>query len=358
MNFIKRTVVFLILFFALFLFLSSYAVDYSVRRSYVNQTTENIDVSGGKIYLDTLTTRQKLAQMIMVRGDRQDLRFTKLNVGGIFLDKQKNQEAYTKQISIYQGNTDIRLFVATDLEGAWTPFSDPEPHQVFPPFSEIETAEEAYNVGSDQGRLLDEIGFNMNFAPVAEFSDEAYGGRVFHGTKEEIQNKISLYIQGLQTHVLSTCKHYPGQAMKKNLHFVGDQQEISQHDLDLFLTCYENNVSAIMVSHQTITGALDSGGKPSSVSPEIIGSISDDVLVIADEINMAALQDEYPDRTLLYIELINAGNDFILDFEINSLDLYKLLIELEKAVDDGRISEEKVDYSVKKILTLKGYVVE
>ncbi len=316
---------------------------------------DNILIDGNTINLDSLTLKQKIGQMIMVRGDDKNLDYNKLNVGGIFLDRQESGEDYKNLIEDYQSNSKINLLVSTDLEGAWTPFHNPEPHQVFPHFSEVNTAEEAENVGLRHGKILKEIGFNLNFAPVAEYYDDVYGGRTFSGTDEEIAQKVGAYIQGLQLNVLGTCKHYPGNSMEKNLHDIPDEQVISERDLYLFDICLENNISSIMVSHQIATGVLNSKGNPSTVSKEIVSTVDDSVLIIADEINMRGLKDFYSDKTKLYVDLINSGENLILDFYLNPLQLYKLIESIEKEVENGVIDEQMIEKSIKKILETKGY---
>lgn len=329
---------------------------YLIQNNVSRLNTENIIISYDKVIdLSSLTLEQKIAQMIMVRGDKKDLNFNKLNVGGIFLDGQESEKDYKELIREYQENSKIKLFVATDLEGAWTPFHNPEQHQVFPYFSDINNSSEAEMIGFKHGELLRKIGFNMNFAPIAEYSDNAYGGRTFSGSEKEIAEKIAAYIKGLQKNVLGTCKHYPGKAMEKNLHEVSDNQKISEKDLYLFEVCIKNNISSIMASHQIVTGEVNSNGKPSTVSEEVISSIDKEVLVIADEINMEGLSSFYKDKTDMYIDLINSGENLILDFDLNSRELYNLVKDIKKEVEKGNIYEKKIDESVEKILILKGY---
>lgn len=337
--------------------MSTYLINYSLNNKLKDINTDNIILKENKIDLNSMTLKQKIAQMIVVRGDKEDLDFTKLNIGGIFLDRQDSKEDYKNLIQKYQDNSKIKLLVSTDLEGAWTPFSNPESHQIFPKFSEIKTSQEAKEVGLRHGELLKEIGFNINFAPVAEYSDKVYGGRTFSGSKEEIAEKIKEYIIGLQKNVLGTCKHYPGNSMEKNLHHETDEQLISKDDLYLFEICQENNISSIMVSHQIATGELNSNGKPSTVSSKVISTINNSTLIIADEINMKGLKNFYPDKTKLYIDLINSGENLILDFDLNSKELYNLIEKIELEIKKGKIDKNKIDNSVRKILKLKGYEV-
>ena len=346
-----NTIIIILLFFLFLYCINIYFPHKEISKS----NTENIIIEGKTINFSSLTLEQKIAQMIMVRGDEKDLNFDKLNVGGIFLDEQDTEKQYSELIKEYQENSKIKLLVATDMEGAWTPFHNTEPDQVFPAFSDIETYYEAEEIGFEEGELLRKIGFNLNLAPVAEYSDEVYGGRTFSGSEEEIADKIASYIKGLQKNVLGTCKHYPGKSMKKNLHYVSDEQEISKEDLYLFDVCIKNNISSIMVSHQVVRGELDSKGKPSTVSEEVISTIDNSVLIIADEINMKGLSNFYRDKTEIYADLINSGENIILDFKLNSYELNKLIRELKKEVERGNIDEQNIDESVKKILTIKGY---
>ena len=110
-----------------------------------------------------------------------------------------------------------------------------------------------------------------------------------------------------------------------------------------------------MVSHQIVKGLLNSDNKPSSVSKSIIYNLPPEIIVVADEINMYGLMSFYSDKVSLYTDLINAGNNIILDFELNSKELNNLLNLLEREAEIGNINKTKIDISVKKILNKKGY---
>lgn len=322
-----------------------------------NENTDNIIISRNRVYLDSMTIRQKLAQMIIVRGDfDRNMGFLNYNIGGIYLAKQDSKSNYSIKIKNYQSKTRINLFVSTDMEGAANPFKK---FRRFPNFSEINNPEEAYLLGLEHGFFLKEMGFNINFAPVSEFNDSCYGGRAFLGSPDEVKKKISNYILGLQTNIKGTCKHYPGKGMIKNLHDKKDKQEIDYNDLELFRECIESNISAIMIGHQVVTGAIESNGKSSSVSEEVISTLNDfEGLIISDEINMDGISEYYRfKKPEMYKDLINSGEDIILDFSLTKRSCFLLLNELEEKVKTGEIDEEKIDKSVKKILKAKGYEV-
>jgi beta-N-acetylhexosaminidase len=321
------------------------------------ESTKNILIENNTLDFDSLTLRQKIAQMIIVRGDyKRNVKLNNLNIGGIFLDRQNSEEDYKNLIEEYQNNSKIKLLVSTDLEGAWSPFNRSKKEYDFPYFSNIKTKEEAYIVGQKHGLLLKKLGFNINFAPVSEFDDLVYGGRAFSGNKEEIKEKLSSYIRGLQEDVLGTCKHYPGKGMIKNLHHRADKQDITKEDLELFEVCFENNISAVMIGHQKTIGEINSNNKPASVSGDVIKNLKNfGGLIMSDEVNMMGVRINYFRKASLYKDMINSGENVILDFKLGPVSTFKLISSIEEKVKEGEISEESINNSVKKVLKAKGY---
>lgn len=358
---ISIKVIIILSFLILIVLLISLIQTQRIKKEIQAQTIDNILINNNTINFSSLTLKQKIAQMIMIRGDNYNEGFTKLNIGGIFLDKQTSDSAYKNAINTWQENSKIKLLVSTDMEGAWSPFfKGYETPRKFKAFSEVENSRQAYYEGLEQGRILKKLGFNLNFAPVSEFTDKAYGNkRVFLGSEEEIKEKLYQYIKGLQKSVSGTCKHYPGQGMIGNTHLRQDTQNISKQDLELFETCINNNISAIMIGHQITTGEINSKKKQASISKEVISNLDDfKGLIISDEINMLGLRTSYLfQKKELYKDLINAGENLILDFIITPTNLYKIISYIEDQVRIGEISEENINNSVKKILKEKGYEV-
>ncbi len=141
--------------------------------------------------------------------------------------------------------------------------------------------------------------------------------------------------------------------------------EITENDLYPYdkLLSYENTEdglpSLVMVSHLIVSGALNSEGYPSSASPNVIYNFKNDYdgLVISDEINMLGLLNYYEDKDQLYLDLVLAGHDIILNFDEDPNEIYHMIEVIEQAVIDGDISEERIDSSVRKILRKKGFEV-
>lgn len=305
------------------------------------------------INFSSMTLDEKISQMIIVKGDSYGKEFTENNAGGIFLNDISDSWKYKYVIRRYRRNFDINPLIATDMEGYWNPFED---FYESKSFEEVEDKEEAYELGKEHGKILFKLGFSINFAPVTEFRDEAYGERAFKGNKTEVEKKIKNYLDGIKDQgIYATCKHYPGKGMIKDLHIQKDIRNISEKDLELFEACFENNVSFIMIGHQIVEGKLDSEEKPSSVSKEVLSSIPEQVLRVSDEINMKGLDTDYSSRKEKYADLINAGNDIILDFELKPENYSSFVNSLKKEVKKGNINETEINNSVKKILRIKGY---
>lgn len=313
------------------------------------------------INLSQLTLDEKIGQLMFVKPEGLNKKYLdELNIGGIFFNNLRSKEEYKNYISFYQDKSKIKLFVATDMEGYWNPFFN---FYNSSSFGEISSGDQAYNLGKSHGEILNELGFNLDFSPVVETRNEVWPGRAFTGSKEEIKNKISGYIKGLhEENIFVTAKHYPGGSMIKNPHLVKYRTEIFEEDLEYFDYAISQKADFIMVGHPVVYGFVDSKGKQASISSEIIQPLKEKFngIIITDAVTMLGLRVSYLfNFKTVYPQLILAGNDIILDTHKNSK--YKSLIkrrdELKKSVLEGKISEERIDESVKRILEIKGYRV-
>jgi len=315
-----------------------------------------------EISLSNMTLKEKLGQLVIVKPQKLDKRYLEeLYIGGIFLkDNKKTKEDYKKTIEFYQNNSKIKLFVATDMEGYWNPF---ENFYKSKNFGEIKSKKEAYELGKEHGEILEDLGFNLDFSPVVEVRNKVWVGRSFNGSREEVKEKIEGYIQGLhEKKIFSTAKHYPGGSMIKNPHLIRYRAEIFPEDLEYFDYAIEKGADAIMIGHPIVYGAVDSKGKQATISEEVISPLRDkfEGLIITDAVTMMGLRISYLfNFKKVYPDLILAGNDIILDTHVNSgyKKVKKRISKLEKAVKKGKISEERIDESVRRILKAKGYQV-
>ena len=314
-----------------------------------------------EISLTNMTLQEKIGQLIIIKPEKLDKRYLEeLYIGGIFLNKGSAREDYKKPIEFYQNNSKIKLFVATDMEGYWNPF---EEFYKSKNFGEIKSKEEAYELGKEHGEILKDLGFNLDFSPVVEIRNKVWIGRSFTGSEGEISEKISYYIKGLHSeNIFATAKHYPGGNLVKNPHLIKYKVNSTKQELEMFDAAINSGVDFIMVGHPIVYGAVDSKGKQATISKEVISPLRNkfEGLIITDAVTMMCLRISYLfNFKKVYPDLILAGNDIIVDTHVNSgyKKIKKRISELEKAVEKGEISEERIDGSVQRVLETKGYKV-
>jgi len=311
--------------------------------------------NNGTLHFDSMSLKQKIAQMVIVHG-REDYNdeYQKLLIGGIYVVSAPSKNDAIRISTHFQNGSIIPMFVTTDLEGCWNPFL-----KFFksPILSEIENASQAYQLGREHGRILNETGFNVNFAPVVDLNDKIWKCRSFPGTSEEITEKALSYIRGISEYgILTTTKHYPGKTLIDNdPHKNINHKNISNQDLYPFSISIENNVPGIMISHIIVNGTLDSEGKPTVVSEKILEELRGEYegLIVTDEINMLGLKDYYDDIDQMYIDVFKADNDIILNFDYHIENIIHMISVVENAVSRGVISEDRIDDSVTRILKAK-----
>lgn len=322
----------------------------------VNYNTENKVVN-----LTEWTLKQKIGQMtITLAKNANGIFYKKLNIGGVFMYAKPSNWSFIGNTELYQTNfTTVPFFITTDLEGCISPF---EAFYQSKPVRDIKTVREAFDLGVEHGKLLKELGFNMNFAPVVDLKDNIWGCRTFTGTPDEIAQKSEAYIRGLHMHgIMATSKHYPGKTMEKNdPHFFKVSSKITKEDLRPFEHSMQKDVDAIMLNHLIVSGAVDSESKPAVTSEKLTNELKQQYsgLIITDEIHMLSLTKYYNgDYDQMYTDLFKADNDMVLNLDNSVEGVYKMILTVEKAVHRGEISEERIDKSVIRILEAKGITV-
>jgi beta-N-acetylhexosaminidase len=276
-------------------------------------------------------------------------------MGGVYFVSKPSMEEFINSTSYYQDGALIPLYIAADMEGCWNPFLKFYKSPLLP---DVQGEEEAYELGLEHGSLLKEAGFSINFAPVADLNDTIWRCRSFTGSPEEISSKAIAYSKGLEEQgIIATVKHYPGKTLiVDDTHKSITHATITEDDMLPFMDAIRSNISAVMVSHLIVDGEVSSGGMPAGASQVLVGGIRQgyDGLIITDEIGMLGLKDFYDDPDQMYIDIFRAGNDIILDFDINPMNLTRMIDVVEQAVLQGQIPEERIDSSVKRILSSKG----
>ena len=321
----------------------------------------DIQISGNTVILDSMTIEQKIAQMTVGIGIIEHLTaYQNMQLGGVYLYSLGNAWVFNNTIVDFQYNTKIPMFISVDLEGCFNPFSA---FQNFSKTKDIETVGQAYEKGFREGEFLNNLGINMNFAPVVDLDDQIWKCRAFPGDEDEISELAQSYTLGLQTQgIIATAKHFPGKALSvKDPHKFLVEASIVEEDIVPYDYLKDKgDVKAIMVTHVISTGVVDSDGVPAVVSANVVDKIREDYegLIITDEIHMLGLKNFYETVDDMYIAVFKAGSDIILNFDKDTLELYRMVNVVSDAVRSGKIPEKAIDKSVTRILEAKGFEVK
>jgi beta-N-acetylhexosaminidase len=234
-----------------------------------------------------------------------------------------------------------------------------------PDAAELTDPQVARMRGEEDAELLNQYGFNLNLAPVVDVgsSNPQLGGRTFGSAPERVTAMASAYLEGLQEsgQVTGTLKHFPGLGdTTTDPHLsmpvlTRSRAELEQIDLQPYRSMLKSeDVRAIMVSHEMIP-AIDAR-LPTSLSPAVIngllrGELGYNGVVISDSLYMDAISARWsvPDAALLAIE---AGTDIVTG--LYSPQMVQQTVEtLKNALASGKLTRQRIDASVQRILTLK-----
>lgn len=223
-------------------------------------------------------------------------------------------------------------------------------------------AGKAYEAGVAIGTYMNRIGFNLDFAPVADITksgNAALGSRSFGEDPELTADMVSNVVKGLEGNGISAClKHFPGiGSANEDTHdgrveITKTLEEMRDSDFIPFKAGIDAGVNLVMVSHVTASD-LDIDGLPSSLSRTVVTDVlreelGYDGIVITDALNMSAISEYYTSQEAA-VRAIRAGADMLLmpeDFEA----AYKGVLT---AVQDGTILEERIDESLRRIYRIK-----
>ncbi len=221
-----------------------------------------------------------------------------------------------------------------------------------------ETAREnARTVGED----LRDHGFNLDFAPVADVwtnpANTVIGRRAYSDDPREASRLVAAAVEGFhEAGVLCTLKHFPGHGDTSTDSHTGaalvdlSLEELEETQLPPFAAGIEAGADLVMVGHLTVP-ALDA--VPATVSRAVVTDLLREELgfegaVITDALNMSAVSALYEPGELA-LRALEAGVDILLMPE----DLPASLNALESALESGELTMERVDESVRRVLTLK-----
>lgn len=288
-------------------------------------------------------------------------------VGGIIYSalNLQNKEQVKELLSKTQGYSKIPMFLGITEEGGRITALGNNSEMTLKnieSMADVSDADQAYEIGLIIGKELKELGFNMNFAPVAdvlgEGKENVIGDRSFGNDFNAVSNKVLSLAKGLEENGISaTLKHFPGQGYTTggtDYDYVNTSRtadKIKTEELAPFKKGIEGGADFVMIGHIVVEN-IDSEN-PATFSKKIVTNLLKDELgftglVISSPMNEGAVLNSHTSADAAK-EAVMAGIDIIL--MPNSLDVaYEALYN---AVMDGEISESRIDESVMKILQCK-----
>lgn len=342
-----------------------------------------------KDVLGKMSLREKVGQLFIVRPealaensnaetapatDRVDdaviSRIEEYPVGGIALFSRNitSAEQLPMFISDLQSSSKYPLFIAVDEEGgrvariANSDFFNVASYKSMEDIGKSGDASKAEEVGRQIGLYLKELGFNLDFAPVADTNTNpqniVIGDRSYGSDPALVARMVSAQLDGMHdSGIMGTLKHFPGHGdTKDDTHsgYVSIEKtwdELKECELVPFITALPK-ADMVMLSHITAVN-VTSDKLPTSMSETMItgklrNELGYDGVIITDAMAMGAVADNYTSAEAA-VTAVKAGVDIVLMPQ----NLDEAFNGVMNAVTDGEISMARLDESVMRILKLK-----
>src|SRR5579862_4672188 len=337
--------------------------------------------------MKTMSLRDKVAQLVVVSAngevystkspDYEKYRHwvADLHVGGIIINNAsqyglvRNAEPHALAVFLNQMQKLAKtpLLVASDFERAasmrvtgGTRF----PHSMA--FGAANDRAATKYEGLTAAREARALGVHWIFAPVADVnnnpSNPIINLRSYGEDPEQVSRHVAAFIEGAHSdpdsRVLVTAKHFPGHGdTDVDSHLGLPRLEVSRERLDAmelkpFEAAIAHGVDSIMTAHMAVP-ALEPSGMPATVSPKVLTALLRDELrfkglIITDAMTMQGLAMLF-DSGEGSVRSIVAGADVLL----MPPDPDKAIRAVVGAVEDGRITRQRLEQSVTRVLTAK-----
>lgn len=316
--------------------------------------------------LATMTLEEKVGQLFWARVPSnhqiEDLQSYHLS-GYILFGRDfegrsiEDMKALTKD---YQAAAKIPLLIGSDEEGGTvtrissileTPFQSPMA------LYQQGGMEAVLSDTKQKAELLKSVGVNAGLFPVADLARNQ-SAFIYDRTIGQDAQTTASYAQQVveelkKSKVGSTLKHFPGYGDNGDSHtaIIQDNRsldELRQADFLPFQAGIDAGADSVLVSHN-ILSKIDT--VPSSISPKITDLLRKELhfkgVIMTDDFDMAGIAD-FVSQDEAAFQVIVAGNDLILGSSYQTQIPYLL-----KKISSGELTEERIDESVRRILTWK-----
>ena len=355
-----------------------------------------------KEILFSMTLEQKVAQIFFVAPEslvdsdpvvETDEAFAaaleEYPVGGVvyfaknLVDTQQTAQMLADVQQYYESTQGLSLFLAVDEEGGRVrrigknECFGVETVEAMGTLAKKEDTEVIFEAADTIGSYLKVLGFNVDFAPDADVitnsKNTVIGDRSFGTDPKLVSDMAGRFSDGLHNNgILSCYKHFPGHGGTVEDSHTGaaytykTKEELLAKELIPFINAEENGVDFVMVAHICVPEVSKEESVPTL--PGVEQEIKDipatfskilvtDILrnemgyqgiIITDSLSMGAIIDYYDENEAAVYAFL-AGCDMLL-MPKNFHGAYEAVLS---AVKEGRITEERLDESVYRIIKKK-----
>ena len=345
--------------------LNSQTVDPLISEDFLNQQ-KWVDSIYNKLTLD-----EKIGQLFFVQATSKNKNNSEkilnniknFKIGGLIFSTG-HPSIQANLTNKYQNASEIPLMISMDAEWGVGMRLDSVPK--FPwnmSLGAIKNDLLIQKIGSEIGYQFKRLGIHMNFAPVIDINtnpkNPIIGNRSYGENKINVSEKGISFTKGIQSNnVLATAKHFPGHGdTSKDSHLTlptinFDEKRIKKVELYPFKKLIEDGLSAVMIAHLNVPSLEKENMLPSTLSKNIIEKtlikeLNFNGLIITDALEMKGVS-EFTKKNVDLMAFL-AGNDILL----MSSDISKGIKSIKKSIKKGKISEQRLARSVKKILKAK-----
>lgn len=320
--------------------------------------------------LEAMTPEEKVGQLFLARCPEENALadISAYQFGGYILFGQdfENQtpESVRQTLAAYQQAAKIPMLIAVDEEGGTVVRVSRNPAfrcERFPSPRNLYVQgglELVLALESEKALLLRDLGINVNMAPVCDVTTvpTAFMYARSLGESPQMTGRFAAgaVARMAEYQVGAVLKHFPGYGENEDTHtgIARDSrslERLEEADLVPFRAGISAGAGCILVSH-TIVEAMDDT-MPATLSPAVHSYLRDTMgfsgVVMTDDLSMEAITDSFGAGESAVLAVL-AGNDLLCstDYAVQ----YQAVLE---AVQDGRISAERLDESVLRILRWK-----
>jgi len=334
--------------------------------------------------MDSMTLEEKVGQMLFLAyrkgSDGRNVLYMDGELGefleryspGGFVLFAENLESIEQTLSLVNGiqaGSRIPLFISIDEEGGIVSRLNKAPglhSTVMPDAWTIGLTNNpgyAYKTAAAIAAELLSIGFNMNFAPVADiFSNPAnrvIGKRAYGSEPELVSEMVRQAVMGYRDwKIIPVLKHFPGHGDTEEDTHTGaavvehDLERLMDFELVPFMEGIKAGADAVMVAHVLLPELMEKP-VPATLSREVVTGLlreklGFDGVVITDAMEMSAVSAFYDDEESAVMAVM-AGVDMLL----MPGSVEKAFSAILDSVKNGVIPEARIDESVYRILRLK-----